>query len=441
MSELSVTALAEAFREGRLTPVDVFEASLAQIQSLNPRLNAVVAMDEAGARAAAEAAAARWRDGAPLSPIDGVPVGAKANLAIAGLPWTAAIEGYRDRIAEADAFAVAALRRAGAIVLASLNMHEGALGATTTSPLYGPCQNPLRDGYTPGGSSGGSAAAVAAGMLSGALGTDTMGSVRIPAAYTGTCGFKPSFGRVSRVGLELTSNSLDHVGLQALTVEDLALLFSAIDVFDPRDPYAARVAIDAPLPAQIKVGRLACEGVAISPLIASAFASALARMESRGWRIANATLDGYDFSAMRRKGLLVTEAEGAALLAPLRSAHPDAVSKDFAAMLDYGARQSAEKLAAAQYALAKTRTIARSAFADFDVLVCPTAPQTAFPHDQSAPHNQADLTAFANFAGLPAVAVPIGAADDGLPASLQIIAPYGCDALALAVARAVERAC
>jgi len=439
MTAFGVASLSQAFRSGRMTPVDALSASLSRIEAINPKLNAVVAIDEAGARAAAEASAARWRNGAPLSPIDGVPLGAKANLAIAGLPWTAAIEGYRDRVAEADAFAVAALRRAGAIIVASLNMHEGALGATTTSLLYGPCQNPLRDGYTPGGSSGGSAAAVAAGMLAGALGTDTMGSVRIPAAYTGTCGFKPSFGRISRTGLELTSNSFDHVGLQARTVEDLALLFAAADAFDPQDPYAAQFPAYAPDPAHIRVGVLNCDGVAVSPLIRATFISALARMEALGWRTESATLDSYDFSAMRRKGLLVTEAEGAALLAPLRSAQPGAICDGFAAMLDYGARQSAERLAAAQQALATTRATARAAFADFDVLVCPTAPQTAFPHDQPAPHNQADLTAFANFAGLPAVALPIGPAEDGLPASLQIIAPSGRDALALAVARTFER--
>lgn len=431
MIALGAAALSRAFQSGRFTPVDALEASLARIAALNPTLNAVVAMDETGARIAAEAAARRWRNGEPLSRIDGAPLGAKANLAIRGLPWTAAIKALRNRIASTDAAAVDVLRSAGSIVFASLNMHEGALGATTTSPLYGRCINPLREGHTPGGSSGGSAAAVAAGLLAGALGTDTMGSVRIPAAYTGTCGFKPSFGRISRSGLTLLSPSLDHVGVHAASVEDLVLLFETLD------GEASRA--DRPAPDSLRVGVLDVADVSLAPEIADAFDRALERMTRLGWRLTPVRFDGYDFSAMRRKGLLVIEAEGAAQFAPLRAEQPAGFSPGFAAMLDYGARQPAQKLAKAREALALTRQITHAAFERCDVLVCPTAPQTAFPHDDPAPDDQADLTALANFAGLPAVSIPIDGAPEGLPASLQILAPAGSDLFALAAALAFER--
>ena len=147
--------------------------------------------------AEAAASTARWAAGAPLSPLDGVAIGIKANIAVRGLPWHAGVAAYRERIAHEDADCVMALRKSGAVILGVLNMHEAALGATTDNIAFGRCHNPYRHDFTPGGSSGGSAAAVSGGLCAAALGTDTLGSVRIPAAYCGVFGHMPPRGRLS----------------------------------------------------------------------------------------------------------------------------------------------------------------------------------------------------------------------------------------------------
>ena len=157
----------------------------------------------------------------------------KSNIAVAGLAWTAGIGAYRQRIATSDAFVVERLRLAGATIVGSVNMEEAALGAVTDNPHFGRTHNPRRIGYTSGGSSGGSAAAVAAGLARVALGTDTMGSCRIPAACCGVVGFKPSFGRISVRGVEPLSRRLDHVGVLAATVKDVQTCFNVLDIFDP----------------------------------------------------------------------------------------------------------------------------------------------------------------------------------------------------------------
>src|SRR5690606_37664441 len=153
--------------------------------------------------------------GMPLSPLDGVPVAVKDNVAISGLARPGAIVAYETQIAPADATVVSKLRAAGAVVTGMLNMDEGAFGTTTESPLYGRCRNPLRLDHSPGGSSGGSAAAVAAGLCVASLGTDTLGSVRIPASYCGIVGFKPSHGAIDAGGVLALPPTLDHVGVLA----------------------------------------------------------------------------------------------------------------------------------------------------------------------------------------------------------------------------------
>jgi aspartyl-tRNA(Asn)/glutamyl-tRNA(Gln) amidotransferase subunit A len=431
--------LGKMFAAGTASPVQALEAFWARIQRLNPALNALADLDEAGAQADAAASAARWREGAPRSLVDGAPIVVKANLAVRGLAWTAALTPFKDRIAPEDSAAVARLRAAGAIILGIANQHEAALGATTTSPLYGPCRNPAKLSYTPGGSSGGSAAAVAAGLAAGALGTDSMGSVRLPSAYCGVFGFKPSFGAISRVGLETLSWTLDHVGVHARTAADLTALAATLIGFDARDPFSMRHRVGAPAsPPRLKGARLGVvdtAGVQIAGDVQAAFEGALERLRRAGAVLRPVRLEGYQFDLFRRAGLLVCEAEGAAGLGAVR--HDAGLSKELRALLDYGARAPAERLAEALRRLAQTRLIARAALQGVAALVLPTAPQTAFPHGQAAPSNQADLTAFANFAGLPAVSIPIGETPAGLPCGAQLIAPYGADQRLLGLTQTV----
>ncbi len=443
-----VVGLHALFRRGAITPVEAFEAFQARAERLNPGLNAIVCANDPDAAAAAAASADRWRAGTPLSVLDGAPMVVKANLAVKGLPHTAAIAAFKDDVADHDSAAVERLRAAGAVIVGVANMHEAALGATTTSPLYGPAHNPLRPGFTPGGSSGGSAAAVAAGLAAGALGSDTLGSVRLPSAYCGVAGFKPSFGRVSRYGMRLLSFTLDHVGVHARYARDLLPLMAALAGRDGRDPFTTGLARMAANPAGaatdlrgLRLGALAITPcMNVTPGVASAYERMLAHLAEAGGQIERIEWSGYNHAVMRRKGLLLAEAEGAGLMADPLSQNSQGFSDGLRQMLAYGASQPAPKLAAAQFAIAQTRAATAALFDHFAALVSPTAAQTAFAHGDEAPANQADFTALANFAGLPAVTIPMGAADEGLPAGFQIMAPFGADRLCLSIAEALEAA-
>ena len=211
--------------------VAVTEAYLERIARINPRILAFTALDIDNARAAAAESAVRIARGEPR-PLEGVPFGIKANIDIEGLATTAGVAARRDDVATSDAAVVTRLRDAGAVILGHLNMHEAALGATTDNPAYGRTENPHRIGRTPGGSSGGSGAAVAAGLCAAALGTDTMGSVRIPAAYNGVYGLKPTHGLVPDDGLVFLARRLDSIGPLARSVADLAAVMAVLAPLD-----------------------------------------------------------------------------------------------------------------------------------------------------------------------------------------------------------------
>ncbi|PZR36926.1 amidase [Caulobacter segnis] len=422
--EAGVAGLTALFRDRAVTPSEATETYLARIERLNPMLGAVTATDAEGARAAAEASGGRWRNGEPLSNIDGVPIAVKANIAIAGLPWTSGVGAYRGRIPARDAETVERLRAAGAVILGALNMHEGALGATTDNLAYGRCYNPYRHGWTPGGSSGGSGAATAAGLCAAALGTDTMGSVRIPSAYCGVFGFKPAKGFISTAGVEPLSWTYDHVGVHARSAEDARLLAVAASGQE-----IGSQAVQGP------IAVLDFEGqVEVDAAVADAFAAAIEAARKAGLQTTSLRLSDYDFSRLRRAGLLVGEAEGAVVHAAALAEDPEGFSPEFRALLDWGAGQPAIKLARAYRDLAKAVAEVEALLAPFAGLLTPTAPQTAFPFEQGAPANQADFTALGAFMGAPAVAFPTGLSPDGLPLSGQIIARDAATALALAEA-------
>ncbi len=424
--EAGVVGLRTMFAARTVTPVEATETYLSRISRLNPALGAVTDVDAAGARAGAGASAARWTKGLPLSAIDGVPILVKANIGVAGLRWTAGIGAYRDRMAQVDAEVVARLRRAGAVILGCVNMHEGALGATTDNPWFGRTQNPHHEGFTPGGSSGGSGAAAAAGLCAAALGTDTMGSVRIPSAYCGIFGHKPRYGAASDAGATGLSWTLDHIGPHARSAADCAAILREI-AGSTEDAAAEGV-----------VGTLAFDGqVEVAPEVATAFAETLARARARGLSVETVHLTDYDFGRMRRLGLLVSEAEGFVVHQARLAGQPDGFSDTFRGMLEWGGRQPAHKLANAYREIALAGAAVRAAFAPYAAVLMPTAPQTAFAFGD-APANQADFTAIANFTGLPATAFPVGTTSEGLPLSCQVVAGDEATALALAQRLAVR---
>ena len=208
-----VRAWMQRFSQGTADPVAACEHYLARIAQHNPALNAYLWVDAPRSLAMARDSQQRWAQGRPLSPWDGLPIAIKDNLDVQGWPCSAGAAADRHRRPPTDAAVVQQLRALGMVVLGKLNMHEGALGATNANPTYGDCQNPWRVGFTPGGSSGGSAAAVRAQLCAAAIGTDTMGSVRVPASYCGVTAYKPSAGLVSNGGGGAAVPHARHRGL------------------------------------------------------------------------------------------------------------------------------------------------------------------------------------------------------------------------------------
>ena len=423
-----------------MTALAATESLLARIERDNARLHAFIAVDGIGAIAAARAADERAARGAALGALDGMPIAIKDNIDIVGLVTTNGCGHFRDNRATADAFVSARLRAAGAVILGKLNMHEAALGATNDNPWYGRCDNPLRTGYVPGGSSGGSAAAVAAGLCTVALGSDTLGSVRIPAAYCGVAGFKPTFGTVSTRGVMPLAWTLDTVGFLAKTVANIRAVAAVATGFDREWPYARRGPRNikfkrAPNPQNLGGTTIGSpshlDRVGIQSEIMAAFEQAKSDLSRRGATIIDVDFSDYDYTRVRREGLLLCEIEGSVELGEAIARNPDGFSTELRAMLAYGAKQSAVRAAQAYRRLGEIRAIGRRSFAQVDALLLPTAPQVAFAHGTPAPANQADLTSFASILGIPAGCVPYGQGPDGLPASMQIVARAFDDALVL----------
>lgn len=431
---LTATEIAAALALRETTAVAVAEAFLERIAAEDAAIRSFITVSADQALAAARASDLRRAGGHPLHALDGVPVAVKDNIDAAGLPCTGGMELHRQRIPTADAACVSRLKHAGAVLLGKLNLHEGALGATNDNAAYGRCENPVKPGYTPGGSSGGSGAAVAARFCPVALGTDTMGSVRIPAAYCGVMGLKPTYGLVSTRGVMPLSWTLDHVGPLARGVGDLALVTDAMAGWDA-DCLESGAAPDgwtalyepaagaAPL-AGVVLGRPAqVDAVGCQPAVLAAFEATLGRLAELGATVRRVDVPGWDPGKARRGGLLLSEAEGAFAHAADMDTRPEGFTEAFLMMLHYGRDAGSLRIVDAQRRVREAGHACDAAFLahGLDALVMPTAPQAAFPHGAPVPANQADLTALANFSGRPAVSVLMGADADGLPVGLQFV--------------------
>lgn len=353
----------------------------------------------------------------------------KSNIAVAGLAHTAGIGGYRARIAAKDALCVALLRTAGAAIIGTVNMEEAALGAVTNNPHFGKTHNPLRHGYTAGGSSGGSAAAVAAHMVRVALGTDTMGSCRIPAAYCGVVGFKPSYGRISMRGVEPLSRRLDHVGILANTVADVRDVFAVLDFFDANDAGARQY--DYAPATQVKPSRLAvldeASRAGLDADVRRDYEGALDTIARAGYQLTERAVDQTKLAAARRAGLLICEAELSVTLADLLAKDDGGVSANLRKLIAFGAAKSAADISIAHAAIDTTASVLREQLSDVDALCWPTAPQTAFDFAAPIPANQADFTCLANFTGAPAISLPMPCAPCNMPSGLQLMMASGED--------------
>ena len=428
VTQLSLATLSAHLTQRKFSASDLVEAYHRRIERWNPALNVFREVDIERTYDQAKVTDARKRR---LSPLDGIPIAAKGNIDIEGLITRSGLGARAEKPATEDAAVIKKLRAAGAIILGHTNMHEGALGATNDNPHDGQTHNPWRPNHTPGGSSGGSAAAVTARLCPLALGTDTMGSIRLPAAYCGVAGYKPGRGMLSNQGVEPLLPAFDQVGPIARAAADLRFWFEAMTSTptspDKVDLRARRLGLLANL-----------EEIDLEDDVRLAFDNVMDRIKHAISNITKVTLDGFDPGQVRRAGLLLIEAEAADHFRADRQNYPAAFSSSFQAMLDYGANADADRLTKAKTLLIEIGKSFEALFKKTDLLLVPTTPQVAFSFDDPVPSNQADLTALANIAGAPAVSLPIALDRNGLPIGLQVVGHRGADALVLEAAAVIE---
>jgi aspartyl-tRNA(Asn)/glutamyl-tRNA(Gln) amidotransferase subunit A len=422
-------------RERLLSPVELTQACLERIAQLNSRLNAFITVTPeqalaAARRAEADIASGRWR-----GPLHGIPIAVKDNIDTAGVRTTAGSAVFADRVPAEDAEVVSRLKAAGAILLGKLNMHEFGVGATSAVSHFGPVRNPWDLERVAGGSSGGSAAAVSACLCFGALGTDTGGSIRIPAACCGVVGLKPSLGVVSTHGTVPMSSTFDCIGPLARTVADTVLLFRAMT----SHPVARSVHPDAlPATSSLRVGSLSARAALCDrPFdldVQSAFDTALDVI-----RPLVRDLHPAEFPVPEVGGVI--DAELFSFHAPLLETMAEAYDPRTRAVILAGRELTDQELARQRLELLRCRALIHGAFEDVDLLVVPTLPEPAMAiGDAIEPFAQAACTFAFSVAGVPALTVPCGFSRTGLPIGLTIAGPWLAEPRVFALAQAFERA-
>jgi aspartyl-tRNA(Asn)/glutamyl-tRNA(Gln) amidotransferase subunit A len=468
----TVGALRAAFVDGAATATAICESALARVAARNGELGAMLAVDEGAAlrRAAALDALPDRRQGGPLA---AVPVAVKDNICTAGLATTAGSRALASFVPPYSATAVERLERAGAIVVGKANCDEFAMGSSSEHSAFGPVRNPWDVSRTPGGSSGGSAAAVAAGLVPAALGSDTGGSVRQPAALCGCVGVRPTYGRVSRYGLVAFASSLDQIGPLALTVRDAAALLRVIAGPDGSDATASAAAVpdwESALDGDVRGCRIGVPSrllaAGIDAEVAGAVGTALDALASRGAEVREITLVHAELAVPVY--YLIATAEASSNLARydgVRYGHRAGADDGLRAMYErsraggFGAEVKRRIMLGtfvlsagyydayyvrAQQARAHITAGFLSALAGVDVIALPTSPTPAFPlgerlQDPVAMYLSDVFTVGASLAGLPALSVPCGFTAGGLPIGLQLIARPFDESTLLRVADAYER--
>ena len=450
LDELCLRSLEEVgdlVTQRQVNPVELTEAVLARVERLQPQLNAFITVTAERALADAKNAWGEIAEGKHRGLLHGVPIAHKDLYDVAGVPTTGGMGFLRDNTPDADGAVVAKLRDAGAIRTGKLNLHEAAFGTSSANEHFGVVRNPWDTGRIPGGSSGGSGAAIATGLCYMATGSDTGGSIRIPASECGVVGLMPTSGLVSLHGVMPLSWTLDHAGPLTRTVRDAAIVLQQIAGFDPRDPES----VDVPVPdylAQIERGARGLRvGVpkqdlqAVDERIAALYRQALQAFESAGAamiEIDTQPLLGY----YRAMGPIIL-AEGAASHAQWFPSRRDEYSKSVAQTLDAAANVTSAQYAAAMRELRLARAGAADAMLEgVDVLALPTMlqPPPLIGETASAASNAARtaLTAVFDVTGQPVITVPCGLIDGRLPTGLSLIARRWDEATLLRAARAYE---
>jgi aspartyl-tRNA(Asn)/glutamyl-tRNA(Gln) amidotransferase subunit A len=446
---LSIDEASAQLRAGKLSPVELTRACLAQIEALNPVLNAFITVMAESAlaeahRAESEIAGGRWR-----GPLHGIPVALKDAIDTAGVRTTAASALFAQRVPERDAAVVERLKAAGAILLGKLNMQEFAYGASSVPSHFGRVCNPWDPTRIAGGSSGGSAAAVAAGLCLGAIGADTGGSIREPAAFCGIVGLKPTYGRVSTRGVVPLAHSLDHVGPMTRSARDAALMLAAIAGYDPQDPSSADRAVGSYLgsPArgrtQLRIGLPREYYFAdLHPEVQAATDAALRVLVAAGAQVRDVALEvSTDRTVLR--------AEAYAYHAQYIAQYPERYLPETLAKLRSGADIDAPSYIRARQDLDRLRRSVVAVFTSVDVVATPTTsllapsaadypstPEGAMALDGAMLRNTRPFDLY----GLPTVSIPCGFSRSGLPIGLQLCGAPWDEAGVLGLAEVFQRA-
>jgi aspartyl-tRNA(Asn)/glutamyl-tRNA(Gln) amidotransferase subunit A len=471
----TISELSAALRAGKLTAVGLLEAVIQQTERVEGQVQAFLDYDVEDARAQALASDQRRAEGAALGPLDGIPIAIKDALAVAGQRLSCASKMLEHYVSPYDATCVAQLRAAGAVIWGRLNMDEFAMGSSTENSAFQTTCNPWNVDCIPGGSSGGSAAAVAAGQTIVSLGSDTGGSIRQPAALCGVVGLKPTYGLVSRYGLVAFASSLDQVGPFARSVEDAAIVLQAMLGKDPQDStsLAPPVAVDyrAAIHEQKGPWRIGvpkeffAEG--LDPEVKHSILDAIEWYRSQGCEIVDLSLPHSDLAVPVYYTVATAEASSnLARYDGVRYTHRSTEASDidsvyFKSRGEAFGREVKRRIMLGTYVLSsgyydayylRAQKVRRLILGDFveafrkvDVILTPTSPTPAFKRgersqDPLAMYLSDIYTISANLAGLPALSIPSGLTQSGLPIGLQLIGPAFAEANLLAVAHAFEQA-
>src|SRR6476469_3802924 len=449
-SELPLLDLSEASRavqKKEVSPVELTRACLARIGRLNPKLNAFITVTDTSALEEARKAEAEIARGEWKGPLHGIPVAVKDLLETAGVKTTAASVVLKDNVPSEDAEVIRRLKSAGAILLGKLNLHEVAYGGSGILGHFGPARNPWNTAHVTGGSSSGSAAAVAACLCYGAIGTDTAGSIRLPAACCGITGLKPTYGLVSARGVIPLSWSLDHVGPMTRTAADAALMLQAIAAYDLQD-VASQKFPPVYYPSAIEEGIAAVRiGVArdfwheVDEEIASAVDAAVTTL-------VQITAGIQDVEPSTDTDRTLVRCEAYAYHQKYLPQHENSYEPETLRRIRSGADVTAAQYIQAQHHLLQHRRQILQLFEQIDLIVTPTTPMLAptFSELQSAPNQLRDKeiimlrnTRPFNFYGLPSISVICGFSRSGLPIGVQIAGAPGNEGVVLAVAHAYQK--
>jgi aspartyl-tRNA(Asn)/glutamyl-tRNA(Gln) amidotransferase subunit A len=469
----TVAQLAANLRAGKMSSVEATTDALDRIEAAQSRLNAFITIDREGALAQAKAADARIAAG-DAPPLAGVPIAHKDVLMTAGLRTTCASRMLESFTAPYDAHVVTGLRDAGTVLVGKTNMDEFAMGSSNENSYFGPVRNPWNVDYVPGGSSGGSAAAVAAGLVPAATGTDTGGSIRQPASFTGICGIKPTYGVCSRYGLVAFASSLDTPGAFARTAEDCALLLNAMAGHDPRDSTSLErtredYARDLGKPLSgLRIGmpdEYAGDGVDAD--VSAAIEAALAQFRQLGARTVRVQLPNVKLSVPVY--YVIAPAEASSNLSRFDGVRYGHRAKEYTDLLDMYCRTRAEgfgwevkrRILVGTYVLShgyydayylKAQQVRRLIADDFtrayrecDVIMGPVAPTAAFKIGDKADdpvqmYLNDIFTIAGNLTGAPGISIPCGFDRKGLPIGLLVQGPAFAEARLLNVAHQFQLA-